>query len=411
MLTAELVDASLRNGSLSLVQPNPRRQKWIELLAEDTARILSSHVGKARKGLSLELRTADDFGAPPKLKKAIQKLSLDRAVFNEQDSAPLLELRRVVFLASTKARRTAPLRYSRQEVLESVSAELGLPPSEIETRLYSDLPEEATLVSFAPIEGIHETLRQAQEEAVLLRAVSVTIDLIASSQEIYRQIFRELKFRGLLYRLSPYVPPEESAKAPAFAYRITVDGPFSLFESVSKYGLELALFSRVLPLADAYSLTAMVSWGIEKKSVVYRAQGKKGAQSGGAPSVDAELEKLTAQLREKLPDYYRIDSNPKLVKLRQGAVLVPDLSIVDTRTRKCVHIERIGFWSRAALWQRIEWANAGELPSPFLFVGNARLRVSEENIDKESTSASIYMHKGVPNAKTISERVQELFGT
>ena len=37
--------------------------------------------------------------------------------------------------------------------------------------------------------------------------------------------------------------------------------------------------------------------------------------------------------------------------------------------------------------------------------------VSEENIDKDSPSASIYMHKGVPNAKAISERVQELFGT
>ncbi len=49
-------------------------------------------------------------------------------------------------------------------------------------------------------------------------------------------------------------------------YRIEIDGPYSLFESVTKYGLELALLLPALEACDSVQLVADLRWGKKTRS-------------------------------------------------------------------------------------------------------------------------------------------------
>ena len=76
-------------------------------------------------------------------------------------------------------------------------------------------------------------------QAVLLRATRVSVHLEGEEPQRYRKIFRAARFHGLLHVV--HGSPEKG-------YTIDLDGPFSLFDAVQRYGFRLALF---LPTADA----------------------------------------------------------------------------------------------------------------------------------------------------------------
>jgi len=63
-----------------------------------------------------------------------------------------------------------------------------------------------------------------------------------------------------------------------------------------------------------------------------------------------------------------------------------------------VFVEILGFWSRDAVWKRVELVEKGLAP-PIVFCVSARLRVSEQVLP-EDASGALYVYKGaiVPRA-------------
>jgi predicted nuclease of restriction endonuclease-like RecB superfamily len=93
---------------------------------------------------------------------------------------------------------------------------------------------------------------------------------------------------------------------------------------------------------------------------------------------------------------------------RGGGVLVPDLELCRRAggERGRVLVELLGFWSRDAVFRRIEAAEKG-LAEPVLFVVSSRLRVSEELLDGVE-AASLYVYKGKVNAHALLRKVEGL---
>ncbi len=100
---------------------------------------------------------------------------------------------------------------------------------------------------------------------------------------------------------------------------------------------------------------------------------------------------------------------------RSGAILtlpgvgtcVPDLELTDTRGRVC-YVEVLGFWSRDAVWKRIELAERG-LGARVVFCVSSRLRVSEEALPEEELSYGLlYVYKGAMSARAVAERANVL---
>ena len=61
---------------------------------------------------------------------------------------------------------------------------------------------------------------------------------------------------------------------------------------------------------------------------------------------------------------------------------MPDLELRHASAASTVYLEVLGFWSRDAVWRRVELVERG-LPQRIVFAVSKHLRVSEEALDDE----------------------------
>ena len=85
---------------------------------------------------------------------------------------------------------------------------------------------------------------------------------------------------------------------------------------------------------------------------------------------------------------------------------MPDLVFTRRDTGEVLYMEALGFWSREAVWKRIELAEAG-LTSPVLFAAPAKLRVSEAALD-EAVPSALYVYKGKMRVSAVRERLDAM---
>ena len=414
MLTADLVRARKRDGELRLSKLDKKARLRALEIAEALLTTTREHVGKTRSELKAALVEVPVEARDRKLADGLGKLVEDASSYESQPEIEPVELRREVFLRASAARRasartagpvpaegslwreSAPL--DRAALLEAVAKERGTSADAIERNLYADLRGAQVLESIEALsaEGLVARYETAQAQAVLLRAVGVVADVTCSSPAAYRSLFRKLKFRRLLHRI------ERRDEG----YRITIDGPFSLFESVTKYGLALALVLPALEECDTLCLEADVRWGKTREPLKFRLERKaKSDVVASAARLPDELAALVEAL-SKLDSDWTVKPSSEVLELPGIGLCVPDLRFDRPDDDAPVYLELMGYWSRDAVWKRIELAEAG-LPHRILFAASQRLRVSEELLD-DVEHAALYVFKGTLSAKAVLARVERL---
>jgi predicted nuclease of restriction endonuclease-like RecB superfamily len=310
-----------------------------------------------------------------------------------------VDLRSDVFLRASAARRDQGIEspFDRITVLAAVAAERGLDVSVIEKTLYADLRGEHVLTRIEPLSAaaLVDRYNRGQVQAVLLRALRVVADVRCSGPERYRDLFRQLKFRRLLHRITA---------RPEGGFRVEIDGPYSLFDSVTKYGLQLALVLPALEACDSLSLAAEVRWGKARDALTFshRTEGTTGPNIGSDRPSD--VESLMEAFRA-LETAWSVAPAEELLELPGLGLCVPDLVFRRTDGAR-VLFEALGFWSRDAVWRRVELAERG-LPEPVLFAVSSRLRVSEAVLD-DVEHAALYVYKGSMSERAIAARLDAL---
>lgn len=395
MLTADLVRVRQTQGKLSVVALKGKsRERAIELaalylrLAEEQAGNTHEHLKQAWSSVEISPREK-------KLALGLQKLIEDRCEFEAQSPVDPRALRSEVFLLAARLRREQGREFDRRQPFSELSQQYGAEPESLDAALYSDLRSQHRLLA-APsfsAESLVEQFEHAQYQAVLLRAVRVIAHVRCKDPAQYRQLFRALKFRRLLYTMV----------REAEGYRIEIDGPFSLFESVTKYGLQLALVFPVLCACDELRLSAELRWGKLRKPLSFHYDHVL------APTMaDAEvaLPDDVADLRrglEKLDSDWRVLLNEDILDLPGIGLCVPDLKLL--RGADTAYVEVLGFWSRDAVWKRVELVGQG-LSQRIVFAVSSRLRVSEEVL--EDDTSALYVYKGVMSPKALLQKVEAL---
>jgi len=345
----------------------------------------------------------DDVPCEPtdyKLLQGLRKLVRDRCVFEAPGDVDVPALRRAVFARAAAARRGLDDDevLERDAVISAAAAECGLPARDVPEALFADLKEHQVLARFDAIGGpaLVATYETAQHQAILLRAVRVVVTFDRPDPGGFRLFFRRLKFHRLLYVATR---PSEGV------CRVEIDGPFSLFRSVTAYGLQLAL---LWPALDAcgcrWELDADVLWGPERQALEFHLEGEPAA---GAPGEDAHLPDEVARLldrfrRMKTP--WAAEVAHELLDVPGLGLCVPDLVFTHAGTGHRVYFEALGYWSRAAVWRRVDLVEAG-LPHPIVFAVSRRLRVSEEVLD-EKLPGQLYVYAGAISARAIEERLE-----
>ena len=406
MLTADLVTTRRRGDELRLIPVDAARRARIEALAAAFSGIARAHVGSTRQQLddALEERAADADQPHPdrRLIGAVQKLVQDDCTFEEPDAEAAAALRRDVFRRAAAARRAASASapYDRAAVLEAAARERGTSAGAVEAGLYADRPARQRLRTFEgrPPASLAAGFELAEAQAVLLRATGVTATVLARDAGTYRALFRTLKF----LRLLPVVTATGDG-----GYRIGLDGPLSLFQGSTRYGLQLGLALHAIAACDRWSIEAEVRWGADRRPLRFRIGGGAiaGADVGGAASLPDELAALVTAF-ERLDSGWRIDQEPAVLDLPGAGLCVPDLAFVRGRDGARVHFELLGFWSREAVWRRVDLVRAG-LPHRILFAVSKSLRVGEAVLD-ETATAALYVFTRVIGAKQVLDHIERL---
>ncbi len=403
MLTADLVRIYRRKGELKLRAWKGDARANAESIARRYVTIAEAHVGKTRG----ELKDAmDDVPTPSRDRKVadgLRKLVMDRCEVEVDAEHDPAEIRKAVFERAAALRREATYRgaFDRDVVIAEVASARALEPEEIERLLYADLKSNHRILGFETIggEALVDLYDESQVQAVLLRAEKVVVQVAAKSPATYRYLFRKLKFLRLLHTIEP---------GEKGGYKIEIDGPFSLLSSVTKYGLQLAMAFPAIRACDAWALDAQVRWGKKRDRLHFHAEGERKAGEREAALPD-EVQKLLDKHGERFDKgrtAWAVSPSSEILSLPGVGVCIPDLVFEKDGTK--VYLEALGYWSRDAVWKRVELVEAG-LPVPMVFAVPSRLRVSEEVLPDDLPGALV-VYKGVIPAKKLEEALDAAAG-
>jgi uncharacterized protein len=402
VLTSDLVRARVRAGVLAPSYLSAKDRSRFVPLVEALLATFQGTVGEPKATLD-EAVLAIDHGPRDRLIfLGLKKLCEDRLALAEASDLVPSDVRGVVFALSAAAHRS-PGGFDRGAVLEQAAAQLGIEAARIDGALFADLREAQVVSAFDPVDPdtLLDSYNLSVAQTILLRATRLVVASPEASPERWRGVFRSLRFHGLLHRV------ERSDRKTT----ITIDGPFSLFDSVQRYGLRMGLFLRTaLRLEDA-TITADVLWGKERtaarydvtssKDLLASVRGLSEPELGARPELGVLVEAFSA-----LGSPWVVERCDELFVANDGAVVVPDL-VFSKAGAEPVYLELFGFWSRAAIFTRVAQLERGGLPKLVLLAGK-NLRVSEEIVDEASVGASLYMFKTTISAREVLRRIDQL---
>ncbi len=399
MLTADLVRARRYQGELRLQALDAKGRAHAEDTAAALIAVAEAHVGQRRDGFDEACAVVVAAAHDPRVAAGLVKLTDDRATFALEAAADPEALRRDVFVRASTARRTLAVGacFDRDAVLAAVGAERGLDAATVDRMLYADLSGAHLLTGFASLSpaALVTAYEDGQAQAVLLRAVRVVVEVECASPGAYRLLFRRLKFQRLLHSIAP---------RDGGGYRIEIDGPFSLFESVTRYGLALALALPAVRECDTWTLEADLRWGPSREPLRFKLAG--GAAPGAEPArLPDDVAALVAGIAA-LAGPWQARPADVLLDLPGVGVCAPDLMFRHGDTGECVYLEVLGYWSRPAVWKRVELVQQG-LTERVVFAVGKHLRVSEEALDDDLPGA-LYVYKRTMSPRAVIERVEAL---
>lgn len=366
MLTADLLRASVRSGRIKPRLIDPEDAELLALSAELVG-LFERHAGERRRDLDEAVDDVVGDETRFAITRGLVKLLHDRSEWQTVSPVPPVELRRMVFEASARAHPIAMRRsrlhpVTRDDVVAEVAAGLGVTSEAVEAGLYADLKSEQRLVSFRKLgaEALLHRYNLAQAQGLLLRAHELHIDVSVDRPSRMRQLFRWLKFHQLMHRTTR----GESG------WRITVDGPMSLFEQSQRYGLQMARFLPALLLSDRWSLTAEIDWPHSADRVTLELGPDDGLvthlRSRGT-WITEEEQTLVARIdASKTP--WSVARSTRVVDLGGRDVFVPDFVVRCSDTGREALVEVIGYWRKDYLLRRAEALAAHGPPNLVLCV-------------------------------------------
>lgn len=398
MLTGNLVRVATSKQRVVPRYLDHESQQWLEV-AESLLLIFREGVGMTRGEIEAEIDELVGEGMATLAHRGLAKVLEDRAEFEVVAEVPPDVLREKVFTAAAGQRklgRTGLVRepFRRDEVLAEVGAALNMEPDQVAAALFADLKDEARLLQFEDLSALRliDRYNVALAQAVLLRSVLITVEVRREKPARYRQLFRQLKFHRLLYRV-------EGDMAEGYAFHI--DGPLSLFSATNRYGLQMALFLPTLLHCEDFRLDAELRWGPKREPRTFHLESRDGLVSHRDDTgtyTPPEVAAFVERFRQVAPAW-EVTEATDVVPLGRDGVWVPDYRFVHRKTGLDVYVEVLGFWKRSSL-ERLLKLLPGRGPARYILAISDRLKVDEDALD--DLAGPVLRFKEIPNANDLA---------
>ncbi len=404
MLNGPLVRIRTARQRIIPLYLNRESADWLEV-AESLLLIFREGVGLTRGEIEAEIDEMVGEGMATLAHRGLAKILEDRAEFEVVADVPPETIREKVFSAAAehrKAIRAAGLRapFSRETVLNAVAQELNLEPEKLAASLFADLKDENRLLSFDDMtaQRLVDRYNVGLAQAVLLRSVLVTAEVRHEKPARFRQLFRQLKFHRLLYRV-------EGTMADGYTFQI--DGPLSLFSATNKYGLQMALFLPSLLACADFRLDAELRWGPKREPRSFHLESNDGLVShrdDAGTYVPAELTAFLDRFRQVAPAW-EVSEATEVIELGREGVWVPDYRFIHKATGTDVFVEVVGFWKRSSL-ERLLRLLPRLGPKRFLLAISDRLKVDEGALT--DLPGPVLRFKEIPNAPELAQMLDRM---
>jgi len=338
MLTTDLLVYTRRGERIVPRLLDPARAPLAQAAA-DLLALAKAHRGQRRGDLEQALKGVAVPGLAPRVAAGLGRLVLQRCTFDVTAPAEPVVLRTALFDAAAAAWRAegrAGLPRWRPRVVARVAAEHGLTSDAAEAALFADLPENQRLTDLRPLTpaGLVYRYNVAQVQGLLLRAGEVAVQAPWPRPQRLRQLFHYLKFYGLLYAADA---------GPEGELALRVDGPLSVLQGATRYGLNLAQFFPALLLWDQpWTLTARLE-GL---------RGRKGGLLELAPHpllrshlpdqgqwVPEDARRFVAAFNDGGP--WRAEPAEELLALPGNRFLIPDFRLTHGPSGRRVYLEHL----------------------------------------------------------------------
>jgi hypothetical protein len=352
VLPSNLLRAKISGGRIRPTYVNPEPGTLV--LAERITKTFSDCVGKRKGELQEKLRDLEDEGHDFKLVRGLAALLERRCVFEPEGALNPREARMAVFEEASRRRATTTA--ERSSVLQRISAELRVEPEELEAALFSDLEDELMLRKFEPIDPEPLLKRYNLSLTQTLLFKSLRVEFSASGN--WKNIFREVKRLGLIY----LVESEEGG-----GYRVTLDGPLSLFKMTERYGTSIAKLLPQITSSESWTVKAEIlarsrggrvyTFEADSKEVgkILATEAEIWRGEGKSSQYDSTVEQRFARSFNSFASGWTLKREPE--PLRAGThVLIPDFSFEKHGAK--VYLEVVGFWTPEYLERKIGKLNS-----------------------------------------------------
>jgi predicted nuclease of restriction endonuclease-like RecB superfamily len=400
LLTIDLVRARRSDGRLSAAYLHGEGALRVLPLVEAYLATYARMVGKPRDEVEAALSAHGGEARDRLAVLGLRKVVDDTCEYASISALDPAELRYDVFLAAARAHRELALReaFDREVVLSACASRIGVSAAEVDAGLYADLRGREILRSPPSLtsEQVIDRYNLGLAQAILLRATRVEVDLDREEPARCRRVFRAARFHQLIHVVR---------RRADGAHFVELSGPYDLFGAAQRYGFRLALFLHSVLRCRSFRLRATVLWGHEKKPHVFEIT----PEDGLAPTADepvggaGELASFISAFR-RLESEWSVRVNHRIFALPGEVVCIPDLVFTSDASGEHVYLEVFGFWSRAAVWQRVELLRKGFECRILLAVGK-QLRVSEEALTEDDTG-EIYVYRATISPRAILDRLR-----
>ena len=173
--------------------------------------------------------------------------------------------------------------------------------------------------------------------------------------------------------------------------KLEVDGPVSLFENTSKYGLQLACFFPAIPDMEKWRITTEIKLNNNLFKLDINQKSELVSHYRNFTSyVPEEIRLFHNQFKEK-QETWKIKGQTPFIELAGGDIVFPDLSFED-EAGNVMHLELFHRWHMSQLIKRLDQGALEKVPN--LIVGVDRSLINKGGLKETLEESEWFNNRG-----------------
>ncbi|MCP6759637.1 MAG: DUF790 family protein [Fischerella sp. CENA71] len=366
--------------------------KHIEL-ANELISSFQESVGKTQGALERQLLELEGDTTDYKVKRGLAYLLKSGFCTFEVVSPlePQMLRERVFALAAKSVPNSELTQITLKNIADNLTQELAreVLPQQVRDGLYADLSENKILTTFdAPKpENLLHRYNLSQVQGVFYKASQLVLNAHRNVPGEYKLLFRYLK----LFQLMAYIEGDAD-----HGFTITIDGPTSLFNPSTRYGLAIAKLIPALLHVTKWSLSATLqvrdfyteTW----KTGRFTLNSECGLVTHYPPGkpYDSMIEASFADKWDALKTCWALEREVDLIPI-PGSVMIPDFRLVHPDGRSYL-LEIVGYWRPEYLQKKFAQVRRAQSDNLILAISE-RLNLDKVGVKLSDVPAKIVWFK------------------